>query len=66
MIAILDESVLPQPALDVLNIIVLLYVVGLTPLLMWLAYRKHRRQEAETALPEEQETAPEEELPEEK
>lgn len=70
MITILDESVLPKAALDVLNIIVLLYVMALTPLLIWIAYKKHKKLEAEisddvsgqeTDVQPDDETAPQEE-----
>ena len=70
MITILDESVLPKAALDVLNIIVLLYVMALTPLLIWIASKQHKKLEAEisddasgqeTDVQPDDETAPQEE-----
>ncbi|MBR6100937.1 MAG: hypothetical protein IKP95_00750 [Ruminococcus sp.] len=64
-ITILDESILPKGAINVFNVIVLLYVAGLTPLLIWRAYKHNKKRDAEQPavqaaeqLPQEQEAPP--------
>ena len=60
---VLDESVLPQGALNVFNVLIVIYVAGITPLLIWRAYKHNKLREElnQGATPEE---AAEDEIPE--
>ena len=52
-VTMFDESVLPQGAVNALNIVTLLIVAALLPFLMWRAYKHNRRYDkAEETVPE--------------